>query len=261
MDKKEYGWVQSQIRRATFPLNDGTLFATRQLTNLGLNRHSLDKALARMHKNGEIRRVARGVYQKGMFQEPPSLFEIARIKAFAFGRTLFPYTEDPAVAANSAEDSIEACIKSTMTNDSDLVVTTEASSSCFSSIVGRVIMKHIAPRKVFLEKKLNGCPLAFTVRTIWQVGRKKVNWKAVNNALLLSPMGREEKALLRRSGQWLPQWIAEVYASEFQPTVELDDREIYRPDQLRDMRKYRIYSKRQVVSADELVDLFKSYRM
>jgi len=86
--------ASSLIRRHILTLPEGGTFTTRDVLCFG-TRAAVDQALSRMVKARKIRRLARGVFAKDpSYSEEYSLFEIAKLKAQAFGRkiTQHPWT-------------------------------------------------------------------------------------------------------------------------------------------------------------------------
>jgi len=77
-------WTASDIRRHIFGLPARQPFSTRDCLVYG-KRSAVDQELYRLVKNGEIRRLARGLFVRDQKIEF-SVFEIANLKAQAFGR-------------------------------------------------------------------------------------------------------------------------------------------------------------------------------
>lgn len=89
----DYLSTTSYIRRHISGLPARAIFPTRSLLVYG-RRATVDKSLSRLAAKGKIVRVTRGLYMKCSAEEKhplPSIEEVARIKARAFGREIFAH--------------------------------------------------------------------------------------------------------------------------------------------------------------------------
>src|ERR1700691_4404370 len=97
-------WTSSVIRRHIAGLGEGRAFSTRDLLSYG-RRAAVDQALYRMVKNGDIIRLARGVFCKWSLKAKlPSMQQVIETKARAFGRQLFVHGADAAQKLGLIED-------------------------------------------------------------------------------------------------------------------------------------------------------------
>lgn len=191
--------VTSNIRRHMNRLPKGGMFTTRELLCYMLKRSSLDQALSRMVKKGEIQRLARGVFRKASRAGPPTTAEIARVKALAYKKELVTHGAD---AAHQLKLVPQGNVATTYATDGH--------SSSFLTVAGTVLMKHVCPRKLYLGDN----PIGLLIRAGTFIGKHCMDWQQLNESLLRDPrFGRQEKEQLRKSAHLMPSWFSDMFCA------------------------------------------------
>src|SRR5262249_39792644 len=94
-------WTTAQIRRQLARMAGTKPFSIREFLACGA-RAAVDQAFARLVKNGELIRVARGLYIKAT-SPLPSVLEVALAKAAAFQRTIAMHGSQAALLLKISE--------------------------------------------------------------------------------------------------------------------------------------------------------------
>lgn len=190
--------VTNYVRHHMAQLAEGAIFTTRALLCYGLKRASLDQALSRMVKRQEIQRLALGVFRKYCWKDValPSADEIARAKAAAYRKDLATHGAD---AAHH--------LKLIPEGNSETTFATDGRSSSFGTVSGRVHLKQVSPRKLFL----GDTPVGLLIRAIVYIGKHNIDWSLLDaNLSLVAGFGREERQQFRRCANLAPAWVSDV---------------------------------------------------
>jgi hypothetical protein len=193
--RKIFG-TAARVRRYAFGVAVGELFTSRDLLNLG-PRDAVDKAISRMVRAGEVRRVARGVFVRLDWDSPlPGIIEIATAKAKAFGRRILTH----------ASKALQRLLKEQGGDDATQIFATDGATTSF--VVGdeRVVLKRYAPRKLMLEDKIQG----LVVRALWDAGRHAVRTGMLRD--ITWSMNRTDSAELKLCCNVMPSWLSEKVA-------------------------------------------------
>lgn len=230
-----WGHVVGAVRDYMELLPIGAAFTTTELLVLKLKRRSLDTALYRMVKRKEIERLAYGVFRKMDDKaEPLTLEEIVAAKMTARSKVFYALVD---TLQEALEIDVEkATVPILVSGEPELRLVTNGPTSSFNTVVGRVVMKHVAPRKLHMELSADAAmqsPIApsgespieeatrkrrsvvarrvgLALRTIWKIGKGKLTAAQINEAFRNSNFGRTEKILVRESAVWMPQWMYEL---------------------------------------------------
>jgi hypothetical protein len=184
----------SFIRRFVYSLPEGGTFTTRDCLAYGF-RSAVDRALSRLVKNGTIRRLARGIFARDPFNRRDFTdFEIAKLKAEAFGRKL---------------------VKHPSTSARELGILSEQQTESIYSIDGRttkfrvgeriIHLKEISDRKMQLSQSKAGSAMC----ALWHLGQQAVNGDVIKQAL--SKFNRIDNIELRRNMRWMPAWLTNSF--------------------------------------------------
>lgn len=186
----------AHIKRHIACLSDDKPFSTREFLAYG-SRAAVDQTLWRLVQRGEIIRVARGLFIK-KDSDMPSVTEVAKAKAAAFGRTIAEHgiscaralgliTEKP-----DSKEALYACNGRT-------------SSFRFGDIVIKLI--GTSPRKLSLGDDRVGLVL----RALWNYGKAACNMEIASHAA--SSLNRTERQVLRQSICFMPYWMPQCFRS------------------------------------------------
>jgi hypothetical protein len=180
---------QMYIRRHILRLKPTKLFTTRELLKYG-KRAAVDQTLYRMVKEGFLKRVARGVFVRKL-TKLPSIKQIARAKAEAFGRTIYKH-------ANRILKKMRLLNGAKPPKG---VFAVNAHSSSFMTMYGRVILKQIGPRKVRLCANKSGKMLY----AFWHLGKDRCTELSVVDKT--RRCNRAEKLELEKASALMPAWL------------------------------------------------------
>lgn len=147
----------AKIRNLLDRMAEGEMLAARDVLHFSRRPKTVYGALYRLNKAGKIFRLSQGLYMKGNERTPrPSIIEIARAKARAFGKTL---TEVSAEFARRM--GIEFSPKS------EAIFATNGRSCVTRSCHGPMQFVGVSSRKMALQDSSIGVQL----RTVWHLGR------------------------------------------------------------------------------------------
>lgn len=179
------------IRNHINTLKRSQLVTTRDLLCYG-SRGTVDKATSRLVNSGRLQRVARGVFlPKRRGGNETTIRDIALAKARAFRRTIVRHMVN--------------IIGTTVTEGHQLIYSTNAFTSSFQTIFGRVYARKVTPRKIQLGDSDAGA----IARTLWQIGSDYVTEKLVQKAVRhLEPKDCRE---LREAAGLVPAWLNEFF--------------------------------------------------
>lgn len=179
----------AQIRRHIKNLGHDKPFSTREFLTYG-TRKAVDQALWRLVNLGELIRVARGLFIKSDAPQP-SLTEIAKAKAAAFGKQ---------IATHGAIAAKELGLTKESTNQQ--IFATDGRSSSFRA--GRTIIRLIStsPRKF----RGGNNSIGLIIRALWHIGKHTFNPSVATIAT--TNLNRDERQLLYQFAYLMPDWMA-----------------------------------------------------
>lgn len=149
--------VLEKVKRFALDWPPGKLFYTKQLLHLG-TRRQVDQALHRLVKRGFLTRAARGVFHLKTEAPSPTAFEIASVKAEAFGKKIA--TGGKNSLAELEEEGHQA-----------LVFASDGRSSSFASIHGRIYLKGTTMNRVHAGNTHAG----MLIRVLAFIGQSNAN--------------------------------------------------------------------------------------
>jgi hypothetical protein len=172
-------WTATFIRRHIFSLPADQPFTTRDCLIYGV-RAAVDQTLYRLVKKGTIRRLARGIFVRDE-RKYFSVFEIASIKAEAFGRKILKH--DGAAA---------------------LFIINSRSTSFRSG--GKVIaLQERSQRKM----RLGDGKVGQAMQALWQIGEGEVNRSVIQRAT--DHFRSTDRVEVTTSIRWLPAWLSDFF--------------------------------------------------
>jgi len=189
--------VAKRVRAHVLGVAPGEPFSVRELLALG-SRASVDQALSRMARNGEIERVARGLYARPRVNE-------------TLGRTI-PVEPEKVVAAiaraSGAKLNVhgaEAARRFGLTTQVPMrqVYTTSGRSRRVHLRTGDVTLLHAAPSRM----ELAGTPAGEALSALLYLGKKEVTPAVVER--VKSALPKAEFARLRSATTSMPAWLSD----------------------------------------------------
>ncbi len=172
------------------------MFVTKDVLVYG-TRAAVDMAMSRMVKKGAIMRLSRGVFMKICPEVKlvlPSVWEVARAKARAFGKKLFEHGAD--LAAKLGLPAVA---------NAEPTYITDGPPTSFRYGEKRIYFKTAAPRKVNLAELNQGA----LINALWFPGQRRVNGRNLGDAT--RRIGREERHDLHSSMRFMPTWLSEYF--------------------------------------------------
>jgi hypothetical protein len=193
---------QSYVQRFISILPPGQAFATRECLNLG-TRACVDKALQKLVKTRYLLRLTPGVFVRTFgLVKLPTVLEIAKIKAKAFGKELRIHGTDTAAEHNLAAQA-----------NQEPTFYVDGSTSSFRYQGQRIHLKKCSRKSMRMEDSKAG----LAIRALWSLGKDVVNDWHINKVLHLWQSSREEKQKIMLSKAWMPAWLGDF----FPPTTYL----------------------------------------
>jgi hypothetical protein len=190
-------WVRQHVNR----LDGGTIFTTRDLLGYG-SRNSIDKSTCNLIKEGEIRRLARGVFIKDGVAPKRKVqpIEVAFAKAKAWGKQIFESTiSDPRFMFGQPN------VLQRGSDEAALEFRTSGRTSSFLLVSGqRIIFRGQGPRKLSLPDSTVGQ----VARELWEAGRESAR-QVLRNALAVFKV--TEKNELLAQFRLLPGWLNAIF--------------------------------------------------
>jgi hypothetical protein len=169
-------------------ISKGDIFSTRQFLSCG-KRGAVDMAMHRLVKFGLIIRLVPGLFVK-VGSTMPSLEEVSRAKARAFGKHISPHAGDSAFLLKLADE--KPCFQ---------IFDTVSGGSVFSYQGEQIRIRSTANRKL----QLNSTEFGELVRAVWHNGRNKFDGKS--RFALHEAFKTFDKSLWPAHSQWMPAWI------------------------------------------------------
>jgi hypothetical protein len=188
--------ASSYIRRHIFGLIEGATFTSRDCLAFG-SRAAVDQALSRLVKCGGIRRLARGVFAKDSSEKKKySDFEIANIKAEAFGRKIVMYA-----GAVAQELQLPQAMATLPQPHSEISFAINARTSKFCVGKRTIHFKQVSLRKMRMSESKAGQAM----RALWHIGRQCLSNDVIQQAIL--KFNRDDRLELRQNIRWMPFWL------------------------------------------------------
>jgi len=185
-------WVTASIKRHILKLPIDEPFTTRDCLVYGV-RSAVDQALYRFVKIGFIRRLARGVFVRDESKWYFSVFEIAKLRAEAFGRKIMRHD----FVIPSDLDRNKTII------EPKLFINSGSTKLC---VDGNVTKVHgISNRKMRLDATKTGQAL----KALWKLGKENVNPEVIMYATF--HFGRTDREDIKKYVRWLPAWLSEYF--------------------------------------------------
>jgi len=189
------------IRRHIYLLPEGKLFSTRLFLSYG-KRAAIDQCLYRLVKAERIIRVTRGLFVKWSPKvSMPSLYEVAKAKAEAFGKEIYTCGRDAAKHLGLIQNTKLLDFIQNETNQPIFAVSGKTSSFQYGD--KRITLKGISAKYLKLGDSFAGK----TIRGLLYLG-KQINCAEVLDKATLF-INRENKQELRRSTKHMPAWMSD----------------------------------------------------
>jgi hypothetical protein len=181
-------------------LSPQTIFTTREMLQYG-RRGAVDQCLHTMVKSRFIFRLAQGVFVRDA-SIVPSVEEIARIKARAFGKRI---CDD---ATNVLQEIGVTCVELEAPTEAERVPKTKYSinghSSSFRCIHGIVEFRGVAQRKA----RLSETKLGRRMFALWHLGNHRLTAKAL--VYQFRELNKSDREELRQGSAWMPAWLNDM---------------------------------------------------
>ncbi len=184
--------AKPEILRLISNLKLGEMFTTRHCLSFG-SRGTIDNALHFLVKNKIIIRVARGVFMRPG-SPIPTPFQVAKVKAEAFGKTIFEHGADSAHALGFQDAP-----------NNGFIFATSGRSSTFR--FGEIIIRFIGtcPRKI-LHKIDETAGKA--ISAMWHLGKEQCTEELVEQTY--SKWGFAVNKI-KQSASLLPEWMNSLF--------------------------------------------------
>ncbi|MBX9941168.1 MAG: hypothetical protein K2Y32_18035 [Candidatus Obscuribacterales bacterium] len=181
--------IFEQIRMYVFSLSKDQFFSTKDLIGIG-KRSTIDNGIARLVKLGIVVRVARGLFVREDFDlSILTIDSIVAAKSKAFGREITPDPDNPGEFL------------------------TNGSTSSFDTILGRVIVRGVCPRKMKLARN----SLASQLLRVWDDLKWNKSCQRVV-ACINSLRNSYRQEALGRYLRYLPSWITDQLSMTAEPS-------------------------------------------
>jgi hypothetical protein len=183
------------IKRYIAALKDGDVFTTRCFMGFG-SRAAIDQCLYRMVKDGRIIRLARGVFAKNEVPATITLYDLAKIKAQAFGKSIY-------------EHGTTAAAEMGLLEKPEPVFATDGCTSSFGTFLGRIHVKSVSAKKRDFGTP-GSDPLRRTLKGLWYLGKRLCN-KGIIQKYLQQFNNRKGDEVLAEEAATLPYWLIEKF--------------------------------------------------
>jgi hypothetical protein len=187
-------WTTAKIRRHILRIADDKPFSIRDFLAYG-SRSAVDQAVRRLVMNGEIIRVARGLFIKPRAPKP-SILDVAIAKAKAFKKTIATHGSSAArilkIADNSNQEYLFAC---------------SGHSSSFR--YGKIVIRFIGTSA--RQMHLGNEPVGLVIRALWYLRKEICDIHTASQAV--RSFGRIERQQLRESLDIMPDWMKCCFAT------------------------------------------------
>lgn len=187
--------IVQQVRKTLKRKREGAVISASSLEAIG-SRAAIDQTLSRLHRNGEILKIARGMYVvpvKGKFGAyPPAPDKVVRAYAKAKGKRIVP---NGALAANHLGLTTQQPVRQ--------VYLTSGQSGRLVLGSNPVEVRHVPEWQTLFS----GQPAGEAVRAMAYLGKEKAKHAAVRIKHAIEP---SEWSKLRRNKSKFPRWVAEA---------------------------------------------------
>lgn len=172
----------------------GKIIASAELLAYG-RRNSVDKALSRMVKAGELIRIVRGQFVKPEECTTPGIAKVVGIKAARLGKTIFEHASSTAASLGLQPPRSSATVYAVC-----------GASSSFKYGTQRITTHGCCHRKAEL---LADTTVGRTIKALWYLGRHQVTEKLV--ARTTEGFSTTEKLEFARSADKMPSWLWDLF--------------------------------------------------
>lgn len=189
--------IDAAIRARIATAKAGSVFSPASFLDIG-SRAAVDKVLSRMTASGELRRIARGLYDCPQ-DHPllgkllPSADEIARALQGKSSQRLQP---SGAYAANLLGLSEQVPMK--------LAFLTDGASRTVQIGPQQILLKHTTPRNMATAGRISG----LLIQAMRHLKRQKIDDAVINH--LKTRLSAEDKQILIADAPLAPAWIADI---------------------------------------------------
>lgn len=194
-------YVIEMIREHINRLPIEVLFTTRDLLNYG-PRPAIDNAIYSLVRNGEIVRIARGVFASSKRKTEVSTFEIATVKAKSFGRTIVSHARDIAWQLGLL-DPLDRNLQPTFA--------TNGRTSRFRFGPITIHFKGTSPRKMFLGDSRTGQ----IIRALCHIGKERISPENVEAAI--EDLSVDERTRAGSLCAFMPAWLSKFFCEFYRP--------------------------------------------
>jgi hypothetical protein len=178
-------------------MKEGQIFTTRDCLIYG-KRSNVDNTLFRLVRLGVIKRLTRGVFTRRTSNIAyPSTFEMATIKAQAFGKKLLSHGADTAAKYKLLPKANE-----------EPTFYVDGSSSRFSYRGQYINLKKASKKCMHMPDDHAG----LAIRALWHIGKDQVLQQGVTKLGCLWDT-RAEKEKIYRAKAWMPSWLGDHFLS------------------------------------------------
>jgi hypothetical protein len=189
--------IDAAIRAQVNMAEDGRVFSPADFISLG-SRAAVDKVLSRLAASGELRRIARGLYDRPRTHPLlgsllPAADEIARALAGKGNLRLQP---SGAYAANLLGLSEQVPLK--------MVFLTDGASRKLQVGSQQITLKHTTPRNMATAGRISG----LVIQALRYLKQPNIDEQVV--AQLRKRLSKKDKAELLADAPLAPMWIAEI---------------------------------------------------
>ncbi len=190
--------ITQNIRARIGKLPAGVPFTTSQVLSLG-SRAAVDQVLSRLVREGEITRLARGVFVKP--KQNPHIGPVlpnTQVVAEAIGRAT-----GNKVGIHGAEAARQLGLTTQVPTRP--VFYTTGPTRRFKLGKTEITLKHVAPRKLYLGNR----PAGIALSALWYIGKGKVTQSVIEN--IEKNLSTEEFEELTCARSVMPAWMADAF--------------------------------------------------
>jgi hypothetical protein len=202
--RRQLNSVDSQVLRRILAKQGGWVFTAADFLDLG-SRTSIDLALLRHNRAGNIRKLARGLYDRPRHHPSLGLLSpsVEAIAGAVAGRDSIRLQASGAYAANLLGLSEQVPMK--------VLFLTDGPSRKIRIGKQEIILKRTTPRNMFTAGRVSG----LVIQALRHLGKEHVD-RSVTRALQRR-LGDDDKKQLLKDLPYAPTWIAAVMRGIAQP--------------------------------------------
>jgi hypothetical protein len=188
----------ANIRKTIQSTPLGEPFLSSELLSLA-SRNCIDQTLYRLEKEGEIKRIARGIYirpkqNRFIGTVLPSPFNVAKKLNDLVGEV---------VQVNGAEAARQLGLSTQVPTQS--LYWTTGQNRCFQLGEQKVTLKHVPPRKVAYA----GSKIGLAISALWYLGKKGVSFSILQK--IKEKMNVEEYSQFKNAIHIMPAWLGVLF--------------------------------------------------